>query len=480
MKRPLELVFSVFIVTVFVVSCGAPNNDFVYSTESTEALEQFNQGLAELDMLQVDNARVLFDSALEADPSFAMAHFYRAQTAVSGDEFRFHLAEAVKLMANATEAEQLAIMQMKANSEDKTGEARDHLVKLVTLLPESRRAHYLLGIFYFGQQEWANAENEFTTIINLDPEFAPVYNMLGYAYSNQMKYSEAIDALMKYSELRPDDPNPHDSMAEIYLYNGDHENSIMAYKASLNLDPSFNASYAGLGHNYCFTKDFEKASENYAMILTGAKSVADTNLYYFWTSVALVHEDKLDDAINILHEQIEFAKARGMVGTQGACRQQLAFLYLERGDYKKALAETKIERELAKDPKLQKAVAEGMVRNANAIEARVSALQGRTEDAMKHLENFRVSAEASKNEINVDNYHALTALVALSMEDYTKAIEHFAQANEQNMYQQYHYAKAFEGVGKVDEAKELYEKVANYNRNNFAYAFVRDEAMKMK
>jgi tetratricopeptide (TPR) repeat protein len=480
MKRPLELVFSVFIVAVLVVSCGAPNNDFVYSTESTEALEQFNLGLAELDMLQVDNARTLFDRALEADPSFAMAHFYRAQTAVSGDEFRYHLAEAVKHMANATEPEQLAIMQMKANSEDKTGEARDHLTKLVTLLPQSRRAHYMLGIFYFGQQEWANAESEFTTIINLDPQFAPVYNMLGYAYSNQMKYSEAIDALKKYSELRPDDPNPHDSMAEIYLYSGDHENSIMAYKASLNLDPSFNASYSGLGHNYCFTGKFDEAHESYNMLLTGAKSVADTNTYYFWTSVALVHEDKLDDEINILHEQIEFAKAHDMIAIQAACCQQLALLYLERGDYKKALAEAKTEHELAQNPKLQKAVAEGITRNANAIDARVSALQGRTEDAMKHLENFRISAEASKNEINIDNYYGLAGLVALSMKDYTKAIENFSQANEQNMYQQYYYAKALEGAGKADEAKELYKKVANYNRNNFAYAFVRDEAMEVK
>ncbi|MEE9555163.1 MAG: tetratricopeptide repeat protein, partial [candidate division Zixibacteria bacterium] len=376
----------------------------------------------------------------------------------------------------ATEAEQLAIMQMKANSEDKTGEARSHLERLVTLLPESRRAHYLMGIFYFGQQEWPGAENEFTIITSLDPDFAPVYNMLGYAYSNQMKYAEAIDALKHYASLRPDDPNPYDSMGEIYLHSGAFENSIMAYESSLKLDPRFNASHAGLGHNYCFTKDFEKAREQYNMFRSGAKSVADTNIYYFWTAVAFVHEDKMDDAISILREQFDFAGERGMVGTQGACCQQLALVYLERGDYKKALAEAKIEHDLAKDPKLQKAAVENMVRNANAIEARVYSLQGKNDEAKKHLEKFRISAESSGNEINIDNYHGLAGLVAFSMDNHTEAVEHFSLANEQNMYQQYYHAMALEGAGKTDEARELFEKVVHYNRNNFVYAFVRDAA----
>jgi len=65
------------------------------------------------------------------------------------------------------------------------------------------------------------------------------------------------------------------------------------------------------------------------------------------------------------------------------------------------------------------------------------------------------------------------------MDDFDKAIDHFAKANEQNMYQQFYYANALKGAGKVDEAKELYKKVANYNRNNFPYAFVRNAAMGM-
>lgn len=465
------------IALVLIMSCGQPEKDFIYTTESAQALDHFNRGLAELDMLQLDNARKLFDMAIEADPHFAMAHFYRAQTSVTGDEFRKHLAMAMEYKDDASKPEQLAIMQMKANSEDNTAEAREHLEKLVKRLPESRRAHYMMGIFHFGQQEWPGAEREFKMITELDPKFAPVYNMLAYAYSNQMKYPKAIAALKTYSELKPDDPNPYDSMGEIYLHSGNIENSIKAYETSLQKDKLFNVSHAGLGHNYCFTKKFDMARKHYNMYRTQAKSVADTNVYYFWTSVVYIHEDKMDKAIDILHEQIEFAKAHDQVANQGGICQQLALIYLERGDYKKALAEVKHELELAKNPKLQKAAREGMIRGVNAIEARVHAHQGKMKDAKKYLENYKESAEASGNEIAMFNYHGLAGMVYLTDGDTKKAIKHFDMSNQQNMYQQYYHAIALEKAGKIAEAKELYSKIANWNRNNMVYAFVRDEAL---
>lgn len=458
--------------------CGQQSKDFTFTTSSGQALDYFNQGLAELDMLQVDNARVLFDKALEADPHFVMAHFYRAQTSVSGDEFRYHLAEAVKYKDNVTEPEQLAVMQMKANSEDNTAEARQLLEKLVLLLPESRRAHFFLGAFYYGQQEWANAENEFTRVTELDPGFAPVYNMLGYAYSNQMKYKEAIEALKKYAELRPDDPNPYDSMGEIYLYSSNYENSIKAYQTSLEKDPSFKASFAGLGHNYCFTGKYDEARKYYDMFRTQAKSTADTNTYYFWTITSYIHEDDLAKAIEIQHEQNEFNKAHDRVANQGGGYQQLALMYIQRGDYKKALKEAQLVHELAQNPKLQKAVSEALIRAVNAVEARVYAAQGKMDESLKHLENFRVSAEASGSEVNMLNYYGLAGLVYLADNQIEKALEMFAEANPQNMYQQYYYAVALEKAGNKDQAKQIFGRVANWNRNNMVYAFVRNEAIK--
>ena len=108
-----------------------------------------------------------------------------------------------------------------------------------------------------------------------------------------MKYVEAVDALKTYAELRPDDPNPHDSMGEIYLHSGDFENSIKAYTVSLEKDPTFNASHAGLGHNYCFTKEFAKAREHYKQFLDMHKEGK-----YLYASVEL-HDAVIDNGVVI-------------------------------------------------------------------------------------------------------------------------------------------------------------------------------------
>ena len=84
MKELVKPGLMLLMAAMMIVACGKQSTDFTYTTKSSEALKLFNQGLDELDMLQLDRARGLFDQALAKDPDFAMAHFYRAQTAVSG------------------------------------------------------------------------------------------------------------------------------------------------------------------------------------------------------------------------------------------------------------------------------------------------------------------------------------------------------------------------------------------------------------
>lgn len=476
MNRKVLTFSALAIAVILIASCGQQTKDFSYTTQSSEALKLFNDGLEKLDQLQLDGARNLFDQAIVADPSFAMAYFYRAQTAFSAADFRAHLKEAMAKMENVTEPEKLAIMSMKANSDDKPGEARQHLMKLVELLPESRRAHYMLGVFYYGQQEWPNAEAELSATTNLDPEFAPAYNMLGYAYSNQNKYSEAIEALRKYSELRPTDPNPHDSMGEIYLYMGDHENSIQAYNASLNEDPTFNVSHAGIGHNLVFTGQYDEAREQYKYYLTQAKSEGDTNTYYFWTATSYIHEGNYDKAIEVLHEQFDYAKAHDNTVIQGNVCNQLALIYLERGDYKKAMEEAERQRELAKDPDIQVTAREGFLRACNGIEARLYTYQGKNDRADELLVAVKKSADESLSDVNVANWHGVMGIVAYMNKNYEKALEHFEQSNELNKYQTYYQALTYEAMGQNEKANELFSEVAGWNRNGLVYALIRDKA----
>ncbi|NIQ76958.1 MAG: hypothetical protein GTN93_02410, partial [Anaerolineae bacterium] len=61
------------------------------------------------------------------------------------------------------------------------------------------------------------------------------------------------------------------------LWMGDHTNSVKEFGRSLELDPNFVPSIAGIGHNLVFTKEFDKARLKYDEILDYAETTADTN-----------------------------------------------------------------------------------------------------------------------------------------------------------------------------------------------------------
>ena len=81
----------------------------------------------------------------------------------------------------------------------------------MTLYPSDERAHFTLGAYFFGQQEYKEAIDQYEKSIHLADRFAPAYNILGYAYRQIERYQDAERVFKKYTELIPNDPNPYDS-----------------------------------------------------------------------------------------------------------------------------------------------------------------------------------------------------------------------------------------------------------------------------
>ncbi len=66
-----------------------------------------------------------------------------------------------------------------------------------------------------------------------------IYNLLGYLHANRGDFSKAISTLKRYKELAPNEPNPYDSMGEIYLYQGDYKNAENCFKQALAVNENF-------------------------------------------------------------------------------------------------------------------------------------------------------------------------------------------------------------------------------------------------
>jgi len=476
-RKFLVACFVILLVSVLLFGCEKKTQEITFTTKSPEALKLFVEGLERYDLFYHPEAFALFERAVAADPEFAMAWYYWAHTSPNAADYQKRLKKAIALADNVSEPEWLIIMSAKARNEDKAALARHHMEQLVSLLPRSKRAHLTLGSYYYGLHDWELAEKEFRAAIDVDPDFAPPYNMLGYLLSNKGEYSEAIKALEKYAALRPQDPNPHDSMGEIYLWMSDHKSSVKEFSRSLELDPRFVASRAGIGHNHVFKGEFDQARARYDEMLEYARSVADTNMGFFWKAISYVHEGKPHKAVETLEEQLEFAKAHNDIYMQASILGQIAMIYLDVGDFSKALNAVKTVREMCATPGFETGVREEYLRACAFMEAVVSAREGRKDQAQPLMDEFWASAEASGHPVAMKVYHSLRGLVAYWSNDYETAIAELTQGDPENPYARYYLALSYEKSGQQDQAKETFSEIAKYNRNSIYYAFVRAPAM---
>ncbi len=478
-KPIIAKLLGAIVISCMILGCGQVSEDITYTTKSDKALRLFLDGVDKADNFYNDEARALFGKAVELDPEFAMAYYYWAITSVTQDDFQSRLSRAVELIDKASEPERLLILSQKAANDDSVGLSLEYLQRLVKIRPNGKRAHLALGVFYFGQQEWALAIDEMNIITSLESNFAPVYNMLGYAYANIKKYPEAISALKKYSELRPEDPNPHDSMGEIFLIIGDYDNSLKQYTMSLKLESDYVPSNAGLGHNYVFMGEFDKARAAYDEIFINARNIADTNTAYLWQSISYIHEEQSDKAIEVQKEHLEHAKILTDIYTQALIHGRMAAIYREAGNFEMALQECNNMREIAERPDMQPGLKEVYERNYLFTEAIVYSRLGKKDKAREKLDMYRQSAHASKNNVTLKAYRGLEGVVAYWNKDYNNAIKHLKDTNPLNQYFKYYLGLCYLKTGQEEDAAEIFNEIVASNRNGLLYSFVRPKAAKL-
>jgi tetratricopeptide (TPR) repeat protein len=477
-RRDYVVAFMLLLLTLsFADAGGQQAKDIIYTTDSPEAMKAILEGIDLMDNFRYSEAAVALEKAVKADPNFAIAYDLWGATASTTEEALRRYNKAFELAPKASEPERLLILSDKALFDNKPDMAEANLRKIVELLPDGKRAHYYLALFLQGQQKYPEAEGEYNKVIMLDPNFAAVYNNYAYFLSTLDRYPEAIRALQKYAELKPLEPNPHDSMGEIYLWMGDYDNSMKEYSNSLKLDSDFVASIAGLGHNHVLKGEFDKARIKYAEMLKHAHNVGDTNTSYYWEAVSYLHENKHDAAIAALGRQADFAKTGKNVYLEPTIHDEMAVIYREKNDLDKAIGEAALERQLAQNPAIDSSTRQGILRGCLLLESGIFARQGKPDQAREKLEEYLKAIEGMNDPSLMRNYHAGMGIAAYFNKDYQTAIDNLKLGDQLNQNNKYYLGLAYEMTGQKEQAKKIFAEIAKYNRNSMTYAIVRPAAM---
>lgn len=460
-------------------SSNTSDGKIAITTASEEARKEFLAGRDLAEKLRLTDSIQHFDKALALDPNFALAHLNRANVSPTGKEFFEHLKHAVTHADKASDGERMLIQAAEAGANANPSKQKEILDKLVAAYPNDERAHFTLGGYYFGQQNYTQAISHYKKATELAPTYSTAFNILGYAYRQNEQYAEAETAFEKYIELIPNDPNPYDSYAELLLKIGRFDEAITQYNKALAIEPNFLNSYFGIAAALTYKGKAADAAAELQKITAKARTDGERRTALFGQMVVAADGGKLDQALAEVEKQYALGQKTNDIPAMAGDLQLKGNILLEMGRYDDAKKAYEEAVRITTESSLSQEVKDNAALFHHYNLARVAIGKKDFATAKTETEAFKRGAEAAKNENQIKQAHELAGMTALAEKNYDQAIAELLQSNQQNPNNLYLLGEAYQGKGDDAKAKELFTKAAKFNSlPQLNYAFVRAKAEK--
>ncbi len=223
-------------------------------TQYWDALTHYWRGVQAWNRLEMGAADREVTSALQIDPSFALARVTLAELRSFQERWgdaRSETMAAQKSATGLTEIDRLRLEALLARASAKPFEERKYLQALVSRLPHRREYVYELAESYFHTADLDQAILKYRDALKLDDNYALAYNHLGYCYAWKGDFQNAAIALNRYHEIDKS-ANSFDSRGDVYMHAGDYASAAEMKRQAVERDPSLYYAKRGLAYIHIF------------------------------------------------------------------------------------------------------------------------------------------------------------------------------------------------------------------------------------
>ncbi|MCD4750285.1 MAG: tetratricopeptide repeat protein [Thermoanaerobaculales bacterium] len=278
--RNILLVVVVLVVAAVGVSLVALSRSAEWTTQSNEALVEFEAGLGANQKLYKQEARAHFELALKLDPDFVVAKIRIADSCRHEDEERSKklLAEVFESdLSRLTPREVFMVERLTLLTNNEFDEAARQLDEYLEIHPNDPYVLHTQALRAWQQVDLQEAESLNKRLLEIDPNWVLAYNQLGYITMMQGRFAEAEEYFTSYRFIAPDQANPHDSLGELYILLGKYEQAEESLERALANKPDFMAAFEHLAMVDALRNDWEGATRRLERgVQTGAISAEYT------------------------------------------------------------------------------------------------------------------------------------------------------------------------------------------------------------
>ena len=456
-SRLISLILTL-VVVVTLANCTKEDVSIVSSdkvpvtTNSTLAAAEFQQGMRFANKVQTVQAATHFRLALDADPTFASAWLNLAFVSPGTALFVAYLDSAKTYASQASEGEQLIIKAAKYGFEGNNRKQEESLQKLVEMFPGDEYAHLFLGNYYFGLRQYQQAILSYDLATEVNNNLAILHNQLGYSQRALGNYGEAEKAFKFYIKLNPENPNAHDSYAELLMEMGRFNESIEFYAKALAQDPNFVASHIGIACNYIFMGEQNRARVQLGALRENARNINDTRRAIFTEALTYASEGNISQAVQTIVSNFKLSEASQDVGNMANDLVMIGNLYLEMNQPTDALGYFNRSIDVIDKSNLPQAVKINARTTHLFNISRVFSAQSEYEKAHETAVLFAEQVGIRKNPIQIKLISQLNGIIALEFRQYQTAIDELQAANHLNPYNLFRIGQAYEGLGDAEKA----------------------------
>ncbi len=400
---------------------------FAVSSKSAEARKLVENAVDQYENVLLEQSVSSAKLATQKDPHFALAYAVLSFASRRGEPNAEARLKARELAKTAPPEEKLLVKWLTSVEDENLLPAIASMNDLLAKFPNDKHVLYLTSEWLYFQQDYDRSRTMMEKILTIDPNFPPALNMLGYSWveTGNPDPAKAIKYLKKYAEVQPTQPNPEDSLGEVFRFAGDDQGSLEHYTRALKINPNFITSQIGLGDTATLMGNFARARDEYEKAEVIATNPRDLFHIAYQKALALFWEGKSAEGLRSLDT----------LATR-ADQANEPYAYYEASLGRALLTPSpaeQLQRLEALEPKYSSAI-DGMSegdRNPSLAEIlrdeiRVHAALGHPEAAASAVKKLEQLATTSRDLIVSGDYESAQGILAFAKRDFSSASDGLA------------------------------------------------------
>jgi hypothetical protein len=441
-----------------------------FTTKSARARELYEQGMVNVENVLRTPAIESFNAAIKADPKFAMAHVGLFLMTRDPAAERRHVTRARVLLSRTSAGERLFIRWATAQKENDLITAIAAMNDFVAMFPKEKRYLTFFARWLFFAENYERTIDIIENyVVKVDPDYVFALNYLGYSYAKTGRYDQGIAAMRRTTELRPKEPNPYDSLAELLRQAGRFEEALAQYQRAYELAEGF--SSIAIADTLAMMGRYREARAEYARgptLRLAARTALD---FAFQNAVSYIRERDLAGADQAFLALAAEAHAAGVVDAESSAHAAMAMYARQPTEALAHLADA--EAALQHSHPLSPTRLEEEIARTLRLRATWLCRAGRMVDAHNVLDRLAAMAENSRDVIVRRAYHGARGEVLLTEKKFSEAIAAVAE-DPYNAFSRHNLILALEKSDQAEGAKKERARFLAEHQPGIEHAIVRN------